>query len=401
MLPLDLLHLARAAVTHSADPLQPAPLPRFRNPIAAALCPRLPSLLAALALLCLGMRANGADPVRFADDLQAGAPLGAPQSGSAAGGTQTPPAASAPAAPLEVPRAVGQSPLLVPRAERLQYDVRLSLGPVDARVGTVTLESSVEPYRRSLLRPGANTSAGTETGVLRARAFGEYTLYTLDHTLETRLLPQTWPRISASSDQQGTEKRRSELLLGERNGVPGGSYRNDTKHGAPRGSRVWGQPQEVTAPQGALDSLGSILLLRTMCRDQSTSERLVMVDKLRCWQVELTLGEITALELPAGRFRARPVTLTTSPWQPEGSDQPVEPAEFSGPFGLRGNIQLWVEAATGVPLLIKGNLPAGPINVDIAIRLEKHSGTPAEFQTVAVEPAAGQTAGQSAGQRNP
>jgi hypothetical protein len=394
MPPHDLPNQARAAVTAPANPLQRSSLPKRRHPVAAAVRLNLPRWLAALALLCISIPVHGAAPARFVDDPQAGVPIGGAQTGAVSAGAQTPTAASAPAAPLEVPRAVGQAPLLVPRAERLQYEVRLSLGLVDARVGTVTLDSSVEPYRRSLLRPGANTGAGRETGVLRARAFGEYTLYTLDHTLETRLLPQAWPRISASSDQQGTEKRRSELLLGERNGVPGGSYRNDTKHGAPRGSRVWGQPQEVTAPQGALDSLGSILLLRTMCRDQSTSERLVMVDKLRCWQVELTLGETAELELPAGRFSARPVTLTTSPWQPEGSDQAVEPAEFSGPFGLRGNIQLWVEAVTGVPLLIQGNLPAGPINVDIAIRLEKHSGTPAEFQPAAAEPAAGQSGGQ-------
>jgi Protein of unknown function (DUF3108) len=307
------------------------------------------------------------------------------------------PAAGIPdAAPLEVPRAPGQTPLLVPRDERLQYEVRLSLGLVDARVGTVTLASSVEPYRRSLLRPGTGPAAGKETGVLRARAFGEYTFYTLDHNLETRLLPQAWPRLSATSDQQGTEKRRNELLLGERAGLPGGTYRADTKHGAPKGTRVWGQPSEVIAPLGALDSLSSILLLRTMSRDQIASERLVMVDKNRCWQVELSLGEITALDLPAGRFAARPVSLTTSPWRPAGSEQPVEPAEFSGPFGIRGDIQLWVEANTGVPILIQGNLPAGPINIDIAIRLEKHSGTPDNFKNLAAEAAAGALTAQPA-----
>jgi hypothetical protein len=88
-------------------------------------------------------------------------------------------------------------------------------------------------------------------------------------------------------------------------------------------------------------------------------------------------GEV--LELQAGRFEAIPVLLSTKPWNPPGSDAPAAAPEFAGPFGIRGEIQLWVEANSGVPLRIQGSLPAGPINIDIDIRLEQHAGTPAGF----------------------
>jgi hypothetical protein len=297
---------------------------------------------------------------------------------------ETPAAAPAPVRePLEFPRAAGQLPLLVPRQERLQYEVRLQLGPVDARVGTVTLDSRTEPYRRSLLRPGSSRADGHEVGVLSARAFGSYTVYTLDHRLETRLLPQDWPCLSATSNQEGTEKRRHELLLGQRGGQPGGSFRNDTKHGAPRGTRVWSPPIDVVAPAGALDSLSAILLVRSMRKTGSPREVFVMLDKENPWEVELSFGAGEVLELPAGRFEAIPVLLSTKPWNPPGSDAPAAAPEFAGPFGIRGEIQLWVEANSGVPLRIQGSLPAGPINIDIDIRLEQHAGTPAGFTPAA------------------
>lgn len=289
------------------------------------------------------------------------------------------PASAAPSEPLEFPRAPGQLPLLVPRQEQLQYEVRLQLGPVDARVGTVRLDSRTEPYRRSLLRPGSSRADGQEVGVLSARAFGSYTVYTLDHRLETRLLPQDWPSLSATSNQEGTEKRRHELLLGVRGGQPGASFRHDTKHGAPRGTRVWAPPIDVAAPAGALDSLSAILLVRSMRRSGSPREVFVMLDKENPWEVELTFGAGQVLELPAGRFEALPVLLRTKPWTAPGSEVPAAAPEFAGPFGIRGDIQLWVEARTGVPLRIQGSLPAGPINIDIDIRLEQHAGTPSGF----------------------
>ncbi len=284
--------------------------------------------------------------------------------------------AGAAPAPYVVTRGEGLLELLVPRSETLRYGAHLELGPVKARVGAVSLRAGVEEQKRSLLRP--RNGSGGQAAWIEARAIGEYTVYTLDSRIETRFHDKEWPRLVHRMEQQGTERRRREVLIGSKDDRSALSYRADTRHGAPIGTRIWAQPTELSCPEGVLDSVGAVYLIRSMIRDGLDSTKFPMVDKHRLWSVEISLGEVQELEVTAGRFRARPVTLSTERLFPE--DHPKEEDEgFSGPFGLRGQIQLWVEEVTGVPVLIAGTLPAGPLDIEIEIRLESFEGTPAEF----------------------
>lgn len=287
------------------------------------------------------------------------------------------------AAPFVVERGEDLLELLVPRSETLRYGAHLELGPVRARVGSVSLRAGVEEQRRSLLRPRGGDPG--EVAWIEARAVGEYTVYTLDSLLETRFFPKAWPAMVHRMEQQGTERRRRELMVGTKNESHLLAYRGDTSHGAPAGTRIWGQTTELSCPEGSLDSVGAVYLVRSMISEGVESVTFPMLDKHRLWEVEIQLGEIQQIEVSAGRFNVRPVTLATERLQPTDHPAEEEKESFSGPFGIRGNIQLFVDERTGVPVLIAGTLPAGPLDIELEIRLESYEGTPAEFAPLSAD----------------
>ncbi len=286
-------------------------------------------------------------------------------------------------APLEVRVGANGLPLLVPRAERLEYHAYLELAGIDIDVGRVTVESSVKPYQVGLF---AKKSDGPplETGRVHARAHGEYGVYSMDSNIETLLQPQAWPSLVHQFEQKGTERRRREILVGTKEGEGRASFRSDTKNGAPKGTRIWREPSEFAAPAGTLDTLGAAFIVRGMIRDGRDVATLHLLDKDRLWEVVLTLDEPTAVETHAGRFQAREVRIATQRVSTAGvAVDDEESEEFSGPFGLRGHIRMYVERYTGVPLVVMGRIPAGPIDIDLDIRLASFEGTPANFVALA------------------
>jgi hypothetical protein len=282
-------------------------------------------------------------------------------------------------APLEVRVGANGLPLLVPRAERLEYHAHLELAGLDIDVGRVTVESSVKPYQAGLFAKKTDGPA-LETGRVHARAHGEYGVYSMDSNIETLMQPQAWPALVHQFEQKGTERRRREILVGTKDGVGRASFRSDTKNGAPKGTRIWRAPSEFDAPAGALDTLGAAFVVRGMIRDGRDVATLHLLDKDRLWEVVLTLDAPTAVETHAGRFQAREVRIATQRVSTAGvAVDDEESEEFSGPFGLRGHIRMYVERYSGVPLVVMGRIPAGPIDIDIDIRLASFAGTPANF----------------------
>jgi hypothetical protein len=204
----------------------------------------------------------------------------------------------------------------------------------------------------------------------------------MDARLETRFQPQAWPFLVHSFRQEGTEKRRREILAGEQGGEWISSYRKDTSRGAPEGLRIWGTPRETPAPRGAVDSLAAVYLVRSAIAEGLSETRFAMLDKQRVWDVRVTLAEPEVIETPAGRFRARRVQLATEridPWVEEESDEDGDTGEFAGPFGIKGDIGLWLEERTGIPLVIDGELPVVLGDLSLDMKLVAHSGTPPTF----------------------
>lgn len=301
------------------------------------------------------------------------------------------PAPDAPAAPdaldatadLEVVWSDDHPPLHVPRSEDLEYRVKAGVGGLVAPVGRVTMKSNVEPYRTSVLLIGSGGDGGEqESGHLQIKAWGDYQLYQLDATLDTHIHPVRWPFLVSNFTQTGSKNRRKETLLGWEGETPRARYRSDTTRGAPKGTRIWKEPKERELPVSALDMVAASYYAREMVREERLFMKFPVADKLDLWEVTLKRGKTGKIETGAGTFDALQIILQPAPYPGEVADEKVEEKaqQFRGLFGLHGSITFWVEQNTGVPVLISGDLPAGPITVSVSVVLERYSGTPEAFR---------------------
>ncbi|MCC7014727.1 MAG: DUF3108 domain-containing protein [Planctomycetes bacterium] len=304
------------------------------------------------------------------------------------------------AGPLIVDRGPTRSALHFPRDEELVYDVSIDLGVLGApSVGSVVLNARVLPFARGVAGEG---EPQLEQAIVSARARGEYQVYTLDETITTRYRPVGFPRILHESIQRGTENRHRELSIGTRDGQALSSYRSD---GHCRGCkdeahyvaplffwnerqhcsgcksaehRVWRDAKEKTLPAGTLDMVSAVILARTVVAQGEDRAAFTLLDRDKLWEVEITRGKRETRTVSAGRFELVEVVLSTRP--PEGEKEREE--DFQGLFGLHGNISIWMHQDSGVPVEIAGTLPAGILELDVRIQLERFSGTPPSFSAL-------------------
>ena len=294
-------------------------------------------------------------------------------------------------ATFRIDRGDQRLPIMVPRDERLKFDVRLNLGILGSpQVGKVTIKTLVEPLDASplLIGDGAPQPVG-ERVLFEAVAEGAYKVYEVRDVTSTLILPQEWPAIVHRRVQTGSEHRRRELMIGIVDGVPTGEYRSDThckgcrsrghylkpawpwqseKHcvKCKRGEhRVWKDPKRKEVPAEAIDMLSAIQLARTMVAQGEQRLEFTMLDKLELWQVELERGERARQEVSAGSFDAVEIRLTTQPPEERKRDE-----DFEGLFGIQGSISMWFDELSGVPVLITGHVPAGPIKLNVRVELD-------------------------------
>ena len=345
-----------------------------------------------------------AAPAATASDAGDGTPSApAPPSGSA-------PAAQADEARpdwLRIDLPGGTAPIWIPRDEELVYRVRVDLGILGTvTAGQVVLRSGAERYVSGLPPAGSKsaTRTGLEVGWIESHASGEAAGYRLDHVLHTRILPQPWPRIFYMSTQKGSDPRRRELKIGVTEGKPSSWYRNDghckgcdnPEHFV-ESNWVWGKPTHCgkckraehrtwrpsksrAVPEGTVDTLSAVYLARETIRSGDESQRFPMVEKERLWDVEVRAGARRKIEVPAGRFDSRRVELVTR--RPPG-EEVDEDERFEGMFGIRGKIQIWMEASSGVPVRIDGELPVPVIgDLEVQVELVRYRGTPEGFGPV-------------------
>lgn len=284
------------------------------------------------------------------------------------------------------------APIYASRHEVLEYRAHLDLGILETAVGTVTITTDVEPFQESLLLAPSSNGDVEPDGVgapedekyivhFGVHAKGDYTLYSMDARIDTRILPQEWPRASYRYVHEGTENRRREILLGEREGKLQSSYRKDTRKDAPKGTRIWKAPVYREIPEGTLDMLSALFLTRTLVRDDLRILRFPLIDKNSLWRLRLTKGQRKRLKTHAGTFDVVEIVLTPSAFPGEELKDGKE-EKFEGLFGIHGSIHLWAERKTGIPVRIQGDLPLGPLTLGIDVELKKYEGTPAAFQPV-------------------
>jgi hypothetical protein len=307
---------------------------------------------------------------------------------------------------MRVHRGEGLLPLWVPDEEKLDFKVILRMAVLGkTKVGTFSLSAGTEPFVSGLPLPGQKLDASKRVAWIRGEADGHYLAYSLEHLIETRMLPQEWPRTIYKDEQGGSENRKREVRYGILEGKPMSWYRRDShcrecsrpehrvdgrfpwsdEHHCKkckRGEhRIWKDPETREIPGGALDMLSGIFLSRTMVREKLEEVSFPLLDKMKVWEVTLTRGKLKHIETSAGRFLCRQIELETG--VPEGEEHSGE--EFKGLFGIHGTIVIWVEEATGVPVKIQGYVPLGPFDLDVALELRKFTGTPEDFKPLPEE----------------
>jgi len=295
-------------------------------------------------------------------------------------------AAAAPATPgpLLIDRGPGETPLLVPRDEELEFVVHITYGPLSGDLGKLWLKSGVSEYRPALLlpQPGSEPPAQPkETGWVQARAKGGALTYESDTTLTAWHLPQDFPRLRYLHEQSGTEHRKHELLVGTKGSQQIASLRKDTDKGAPRGTRIWKDPVERSVPAQAVDMVSAGYLARQLFTGGIDEIRTTMIDKHKLWDMQLKRGRPVVIQIDGlGSFNAVELDLRTTRTAGEPLPKDPEEAKFEGPFGIHGDLRIFLEASTGVPLVFEGNIPLGLLgDLKADIRLVRYRGTPPKF----------------------
>jgi hypothetical protein len=102
-----------------------------------------------------------------------------------------------------------------------------------------------------------------------------------------------------------------------------------------------------------------------------------VLDQEKLWILTLRTGARREIKTDAGRFDCTLVELETS--VPPGEVRRKK-EDFSGLFGIQGNIGIWMDTAAGVPVQITGDLPVPVIGrLSVNARLSSYRGTPPEF----------------------
>ena len=308
---------------------------------------------------------------------------------------QTGPTGQAGEQPFEISRGE-QLGFVIPAAETLNFDVNVHV-PIlgETGLGRFQLSAQVEAFHAGLRQPDPNQRMARIRGI----ASGEVLNYRLMHQIDVRLVPQVWPMLIYQDQQSGSENRRKEIRYGTIDGSPRLFYRPDThcdgcdrkEHfiegtwpfsrdhhckGCKRAThRHWSTPRWEDAPEHSLDMLSAIYLARAMIKEKLPTVVFPMLDKNRIWVVTMIQRDLRTIKVPAGTFECRALRLT--PEIPDDKD-----VKFRGLFGIHGSLSIWLDARTGVPVKIEGKVPAGPVDVDVAIELREALGTPAEFKPI-------------------
>jgi len=307
---------------------------------------------------------------------------------------------------IVVRRGEGRLAIGIPADEVLGMRILVGVGALpDVGVGDLTLSAGTEPWPPDRTPPGAGSpGAGPRAGWIRTHVYGDYLAYELDHTIELRIEPRdAGPRFVYRDTQSGTENRRRELEYGTRAGrlvstfradghcsepgcararhLVGGGLFSGRRHcaGCRRAEhRVWRAATERELPAGAVDFLSAVYLARAMVRAGTAEVSVPLVDQERVWKLHLERGAPRTVETRAGKFRCiELVTLVEAPAGEPGSD-----SEFTGLFGIGGALHIWLEARTGVPIRIEGEVPVGLVELRARLDLARYSGTPADFAPV-------------------
>ncbi|MEK7269500.1 MAG: DUF3108 domain-containing protein [Planctomycetota bacterium] len=310
--------------------------------------------------------------------------LAAPGLDSVAPEILRPSANLAPASAVQAP----STPDLLPAPagepfERLTYRARAwkGVGLVGLDVGTATFEIFSEP------------GPGPARVRILAKADGSALGYSIKAVIESLADASTLAPVRYRYVQEGSGARRRGFDFGAnavaywksrhcRNAAcanpahslasaPGRPPLHCPDHDCERPDhQVWQMRRTRDLDAPAFDVLAAIYRARDVDLGAATPPSFrLLVDKDGDWDVTLKARGTREIQVPAGTFSCRQIRLETKRHAPK----PDETEAFEGPFGLKGNISLWVDEETKIPVRISGTVPFG-VDFNAEVNLEKREG---------------------------
>ncbi|MCZ6688046.1 MAG: DUF3108 domain-containing protein [Planctomycetota bacterium] len=265
-----------------------------------------------------------------------------------------------------------------PIGETLLYEARLWKGDeiLGGKIGEVKLTCEETTLAsKSRIRFSATASGS---------AFG----YKVVHEMESILDPETGRPIVHTSEQKGTAislKRidfsptAAEYWKMKHCKDYGGPCKDDhAAYGDPTNGhcedrhcgrmehRHWSLRDTIPVTGPTYDPLSAVLFgRRSELSLQKRSLRVVTLVDDRLWEITIRVQDGGEVEVPAGIFdclllHLDPKILNPKPWKKD--------EKFEGPFGLQGDIRVWLDKEKLRPIKVRGRVPLGLI-MDAEVRL--------------------------------
>lgn len=315
-------------------------------------------------------------------------------------GASAVPLAPPPAAPgAERPAYPPSRPDLLPPPpgepiERLTYRARVWKGLFGKEVGEATFEVFRDPAG-----PWGGPPGYRLVGRAKGSAFG----YSVDAAAESAVGPDLSPRRYRYA-QTGFKTRNEGLdFLGDRAFVFGFKHCRlmplcaDPRHqvAGPGGKaahcpgkrckdpahRVWTMRKVHPLDGDAADVQTALYRARALALDPTAPPLAFRLFVSRtAWDVRVEALEQAEIAVPAGRFTCRRLRVSAS--RPDRAPDEADP--FEGPFGITGDIMIWADERTRIPVRVSGTIPFG-WNLNAQVDLVRREG---EFEAPRAAPAA-------------
>jgi len=271
-------------------------------------------------------------------------------------------------------------PLRAIRTETLVYSVKASKGFLKFDLGTATFVFTREE------------AGGQPQFVVRAAAKGGIPAFPYDAVTTCRLREDTLRELSLVEFRVKPEYKSKWLRFHERGidylkhkicdvpdlcrnpahfvtNVDGASLHvgesEDPAH------HVWSLRERHRDVKGAVyDAIGALYLARGFdLSPGGAGGTLRVVSKRDMWDIRFRGKKETTVTVPAGKIACTQLSLKT---KPANAYSRKNAGDFEGPFGLSGDIGLYLDKDTGQAVLIEGKVEVGAL-FDVQIQLQSRS----------------------------
>ena len=280
------------------------------------------------------------------------------------------------------------SDLRFPLGEKLTYDARVWKGirALGLSVGESTFEvkeAKDGPHGGSIL--------------LEARAQGGALGYEVDATIESFIDPETNLPVKSNLLQKGSEPNHKQMIFEDGQAVyvkkkhcnrwktcedPDhiewvtrskslfGSAERVREHCREESCRspkhvYWQERHRHDLDGSTYDMLSMVYVARALDLSlEGEAQTLRLVNSHDIWDVKVRAVARETVTVPAGKFRTLRIEISPKP----ATDDTELREEFQGLFGIKGNIKIWIDEETKIPVRIRGVVPFGvDLNMDISL----------------------------------